>query len=385
MECNKCGKQMKATAKICLSCGSRVNEVAPLTSSQESSVLPGHVPADAVSREAAEKSPLYSETDHSTSGSAVSLGSNVDALNVEPQPTMLVAAPQESSGTPQFESASGDIFIKGSASAGTGNVTAPSMPTKKNSGLNLVDMPKGTKLSLFAGVAILIVSVGLFSAFSVKEGSSDKAIEKPYDSSSAQAPTAATTPMALGGSTNVAFSRNDLNALLQLSASNDWTGVTERVSSFNAKSSISENVSRGDNEQGIRAIRDGNFEGAISHFQKAVAANPNTAEFLNNLGFSYLKVGRLDEARNALLNTLLLDPTRGICWFNVSELFSIQGNLEGAQAAMRLAIFFATDQQKAVGSIERVIQGSDGQAIRSVWDSVKPTLSSIGKYDRTSR
>ena len=56
---------------------------------------------------------------------------------------------------------------------------------------------------------------------------------------------------------------------------------------------------RADNDEGVTQYKQGKMDAAIEWFQKAVKADPKSAEANYNLGLSFDKIGKHDEATAA--------------------------------------------------------------------------------------
>jgi len=393
MNCVNCGKSIKPTARICLSCGTQVNPVSvtladhnPQSVSEEA-----YPPVESGMRPAPTSSPPVG--DYDISSEAHELSPKVPDPITQRTDTYSDGTAQSGNDSqlesrrPQYESATKDIFIKGSigGSFDTPAVGSPTSASASKLSANASFVKNSTKLSMLSGIVVLAISLGFFLSFSVDEGSSDRDIRMPESSSTTESSVSITTPMSSMSEIASNVSRSELNALLQMSAANDWSGVGAKTNFFKLRDNPGDVLGRVENEEGIKAIREGNFDKAITHFQRAVAANSEVAEYANNLGFAYLKNGQLDESKEAFLNTLLLDPSRAICWLNVSELFAMQGNIDGGRSAMKLAIFFASDRQKAIGSIERISQTQNGSFVKSVWELVEPEVSYVGRYIKDAK
>ena len=64
----------------------------------------------------------------------------------------------------------------------------------------------------------------------------------------------------------------------------------------------------------------GNLEGALESYQKAIDANPDYAEAFNNLGNIYKEMGNIDKSLELYQKALLIKP----------EYLEAQNNLDNA-------------------------------------------------------
>jgi Flp pilus assembly protein TadD len=66
---------------------------------------------------------------------------------------------------------------------------------------------------------------------------------------------------------------------------------------------------RADNDEGVAQYKQGKMDAAIEWFQKAVKADPKSAEANYNLGLSFDKTGKHAEATAAFKQAAALSPT----------------------------------------------------------------------------
>jgi Flp pilus assembly protein TadD len=65
---------------------------------------------------------------------------------------------------------------------------------------------------------------------------------------------------------------------------------------------------RADNDEGVSQYKQGNMDGATDRFQKAIKSDPKSAEAQYNLGLSFDKMGKHDEATAAFKQAVALAP-----------------------------------------------------------------------------
>jgi len=64
-----------------------------------------------------------------------------------------------------------------------------------------------------------------------------------------------------------------------------------------------------ENDEAVSQYQQGKIEAAIEGFQKAIKADPKSAEAQYNLGLSFDKMGKHDEAKAAFSEATALSPT----------------------------------------------------------------------------
>ena len=92
---------------------------------------------------------------------------------------------------------------------------------------------------------------------------------------------------------------------------------------------VSKNAA-GHNNLGLMRLEDGYYDMAIAEFQLAIELNPNSkacATYYNNLGTTYLKVGRNEDAQIAFENAIKISPLTFSYYQNVVQSYKMQGIL----------------------------------------------------------
>jgi Flp pilus assembly protein TadD len=102
------------------------------------------------------------------------------------------------------------------------------------------------------------------------------------------------------------------------------------ASTGNSKPSASDSGS--DYDDGLALVEKGDFEGARDAFQKAVQADPTSADAYNMLAYSQRRLGQLDDAFDNYGKALALDPEHKGAHEYVGEAYLMTGNLEKAEA-----------------------------------------------------
>lgn len=92
---------------------------------------------------------------------------------------------------------------------------------------------------------------------------------------------------------------------------------------------------------GMCASSAGDRERAVEHFERALAAKPNDANYALNLGITQRNLGRLDQARASLVIAVTLDPSLAVGWGTLAQIALAKGEreiaLEQVARARRLA------------------------------------------------
>ncbi|MDA1159404.1 MAG: tetratricopeptide repeat protein [Planctomycetota bacterium] len=77
------------------------------------------------------------------------------------------------------------------------------------------------------------------------------------------------------------------------------------------------------------------FDEAERHYLEALSANREDGYLLNDLGYSYLQQGRLDEARQYLTQAITREPDLAIAKVNLAAVYAYGGDERGALAWLR--------------------------------------------------
>ena len=118
-------------------------------------------------------------------------------------------------------------------------------------------------------------------------------------------------------------------------------------------------VAHGALSEGLR--RAGDLSGALAEAEIAVRLAPGTPRHWNNLALSYRDLKRLPEARDALLQATLVDPSYTISWVNLGLVEMDLGNPAGAQRAYERATALGTEVASAWSNLA-VLYHASGRA-----------------------
>lgn len=108
---------------------------------------------------------------------------------------------------------------------------------------------------------------------------------------------------------------------------------------------------------GLDALRDEDFERAIGFFERVVELAPEHEFAWNNLGRSYLKMERLDEAESALRTQIEVDPFDEYAYNNLGQVLEELGRSDEALAAYRKQIEINPLDQYASANVGTLLHG----------------------------
>jgi tetratricopeptide (TPR) repeat protein len=106
-------------------------------------------------------------------------------------------------------------------------------------------------------------------------------------------------------------------------------------------------------EKGVALVNAGDFDGAASMFEEAHNFNKGDVEILNNLGFTYLKLGRLEDAEKTIIETLSINPSRAIAWGTLGDVFAQKGDINRAVACFSNNLRFSKNKLKTIHSFKK--------------------------------
>ena len=88
----------------------------------------------------------------------------------------------------------------------------------------------------------------------------------------------------------------------------------------------------------------GQYQQAIPLYEQILARDPNLATAHYNLGYTYYRLGKLDEARQQLQRSIELDPNYAFAHVHLGLVDLREQNLPAAEAAIRKGIALAPDR-----------------------------------------
>ena len=108
-------------------------------------------------------------------------------------------------------------------------------------------------------------------------------------------------------------------------------GLASAAMAAGSPSSSTKPAKTGNFEQGVAAVKAGNYERAIVLLQKVVAVEPKNADAWNFIGFSHRKLDDLDRALPAYNKALAIDPKHRGANEYLGELYLRIGDLVKAE------------------------------------------------------
>jgi tol-pal system protein YbgF len=123
-------------------------------------------------------------------------------------------------------------------------------------------------------------------------------------------------------------------------------------------------------EKGVSLINSGDLDGAVKMFEGAHNLNQGEVEILNNLGFAYMKQGKLELAEQILIDTLSLDPNRAIAWGTLGDIYARKGDIERSVACFSNDFRFSKNKLKTLNSLKKWNDKEDIASLREARDRV---------------
>ena len=108
------------------------------------------------------------------------------------------------------------------------------------------------------------------------------------------------------------------------------------------------------NDKGLAEFGGNNFENAVAIFLQAHKVDPADSEAASNLGYSYLKLNKPDEAKLYLIRSLTLSPGRSYAWAILAQVYAQQGDQSHAVAAFNLTLAFSQNKEKTKAFLEKL-------------------------------
>lgn len=114
----------------------------------------------------------------------------------------------------------------------------------------------------------------------------------------------------------------------------------------------------------VLAQLDGDQEGALVEYRRALARSPNDSATLAFLGTQYSTLGQLQQAAAVLRKAIATDPLRPDWYYNLSLVLGSQGQLDQATQAIRKVIGLQPDYPGAYTqlSLIDILRGDTGAA-----------------------
>ena len=146
-----------------------------------------------------------------------------------------------------------------------------------------------------------------------------------------------------------------LNEILGLVREDKWQDINQRVKSLkdltnitNGNRAVSENLV----QDGINFLETDHTSEAISSFEKAISEDASFSLPRSLLGRTLTRAGKIDIARNVLIDALVIEPDRGSTWLSAAEMFAEMNKPDESALALKLAIYFSSNREIALQSLQ---------------------------------
>jgi tetratricopeptide (TPR) repeat protein len=142
-------------------------------------------------------------------------------------------------------------------------------------------------------------------------------------------------------------------------------------------------AARAGNEVGLAHFRAGEYASAVKAFDSASRADPGDAELANNLGYAYLKAGRVREGVPQLIRSLQLAPQRSSAWMNLSEALAALGQDDACLGALLLALRYSTHRDETRDFLADATRTHPSEAFRKQVARALERIDSVPASPRT--
>lgn len=102
-------------------------------------------------------------------------------------------------------------------------------------------------------------------------------------------------------------------------------------------------------DRALEALASGNFDGAVTEYQKALEVNPTFTDALHGLAQAYGQQGKLEEAIAAAQRIAEIDPEDPLAHTSLSRLYQRQGKITEAEEEANKARVLSWKQQLKEG------------------------------------
>lgn len=123
-------------------------------------------------------------------------------------------------------------------------------------------------------------------------------------------------------------------------------------------------AARAINAKGLVFSKKGEFNKAVKMFENAYKSDKSDSEITNNLGFTYLKLGNIDSAKQTITIALTLSPDRATAWENLGEVFGVKGDINKAVACFSNAYRFSKDRSKMHQYMNKINENESGMELK---------------------
>jgi len=144
-------------------------------------------------------------------------------------------------------------------------------------------------------------------------------------------------------------------------------GAGAEAASTDNDDSSNSGSNNSDFDRGQQSFGNGDWQEAIAHFKKAVAADAKNAEAYNLMGYSYRRMGEADPAFEAYAKALDLDPRHRGANEYLGQTYLLVGDTAMAQAQLAILKDLCGNQcietVKLRKAIKRYNASADKQAL----------------------
>lgn len=125
-------------------------------------------------------------------------------------------------------------------------------------------------------------------------------------------------------------------------------------------------------QQGSEELKQGNYAAAAEIYRQVVASDDSHISAHCNLGFALKELAHFDEAEQALLRAIALDPSLVDAHFLLAEVRHAKGNIEASSGQWRTVLSLAPDCEPAYLALCHLLleQGRTAEALQLVIDGL---------------
>jgi predicted Zn-dependent protease len=112
---------------------------------------------------------------------------------------------------------------------------------------------------------------------------------------------------------------------------------------------------------------------------KAVTLDPSFANVRFELANILFRQGKVDSASSTLVDGLVIGPDIGRGWLVAAEVFAETNKTEAAVSALKLAIYYANNRDKALEYLKAADQNVASEPLKALIKSALPSLAGVPK------
>ena len=142
-------------------------------------------------------------------------------------------------------------------------------------------------------------------------------------------------------------------------------------------------VARGDrkqaraaNEQGLKWFDAGQYDRAVSAFERGLALDAADQEIGNNLAFAYFRAGKMTQAWQAMKRTLALAPARTSAWANIGQMRAAEGDPAVSAWSFENSYRFSRKPKLTLAYFEKLKAETDDAILRAALSSALSEIAS---------